>query len=164
MGTYSNLETVLPETSLSEVLRKFGRSHVSALPVVDNSGKLLDVYAKYDVMNLAANKTYGMSTKTVHQALLERSELQWTEEVCTCDLDDQLSTVLEIIMKSDVHRVIVLSEERVVGMVSLSDILSFLVLNSGDTSKDKRREEQGVVEDGPYYEPGSPLPHGETAV
>ena len=62
---------------------------------------------------------------TVQQALLERSELevrtfviisfdvnsnnkwrssllQWTEEVCTCDLDDPLSSVLDIIIKTDV--------------------------------------------------------------
>ena len=49
-------------------------------------------------------------------------------------------------------------------MVSLSDILNFLVLNSGDTSKEKRKEEPEVVEDGPYYEVGSPLAPGETSV
>lgn len=46
-----------------------------------------------------------------------------------CTLDESLSQVVERIVKAEVHRIVVVdNQDHVIGMISLSDILSFLVL------------------------------------
>ena len=77
--------------------------------------------------NLAAEKTYNNLDVTLKEANEHRNE--WFEGVHTCKRDDSLFAVMETIVKAEVHRLVIIdSEEKVCGVVSLSDILSFLVL------------------------------------
>ena len=50
IGTYEDICTATYETPIIEALNKFVGKRVSALPIVDNEGKLLDIYAKFDVI------------------------------------------------------------------------------------------------------------------
>lgn len=55
--------------------------------------------------------------------------MQWFEGVHSCKETDSLSVVIEALVKAEVHRLVVTDDDkRVRGIVSLSDILSFLVL------------------------------------
>jgi 5'-AMP-activated protein kinase, regulatory gamma subunit len=58
----------------------------------------------------------------------------WFEGVQKCNLDETLFTVMERIVRAEVHRLVVVDEnEKVIGIISLSDILLYLVLRpSGD--------------------------------
>jgi 5'-AMP-activated protein kinase regulatory gamma subunit len=50
IGTYNDIETARPETPIIEALRKFVERRVSALPIVDDRGRLVDIFAKFDVI------------------------------------------------------------------------------------------------------------------
>lgn len=50
LGTYDNIETATEETSIITALHKFIDRRVSALPLVDSEGRLVDIYAKFDVI------------------------------------------------------------------------------------------------------------------
>lgn len=50
IGTYENIETANEETSIITALHKFVERRVSALPLVDDEGRLVDIYAKFDVI------------------------------------------------------------------------------------------------------------------
>ncbi|XP_077515481.1 5'-AMP-activated protein kinase subunit gamma-2-like isoform X7 [Amblyomma americanum] len=127
IGTYENIATTKPSTPLIVALNQFIKRRVSALPVVNDQGKVVDIYAKFDVINLAAEKTYNNLDITIKKALEHRD--QYFEGVLKCTLDDTLMAVMERIVKAEVHRLVVVDEEdHVVGIISLSDILSFLVL------------------------------------
>ena len=64
---------------------------------------------------------------TLRQANEHRNE--WFEGVHTCKKFDSLFSVMETIVKAEVHRLVVVDEDnKVCGVISLSDILSFLVL------------------------------------
>ncbi|XP_075899209.1 5'-AMP-activated protein kinase subunit gamma-2-like isoform X2 [Nelusetta ayraudi] len=127
LGTYSNIAYIQPETRLSTALSVFTHRRVSALPVVDRSGKVVDIYSKFDVINLAAEKTYNNLDMTVTQALQHRS--QHFEGVMKCSKDETLETIVDRIVRAEVHRLVVVDEEsRIIGIVSLSDILQALVL------------------------------------
>lgn len=58
----------------------------------------------------------------------------WFEGVQRCSLDETLYTVMERIVRAEVHRLVVVDEtEKVIGIISLSDLLLYLVLRpSGD--------------------------------
>ena len=50
IGTYDDIEVAKYDTPIIEALNKFVTKRVSALPIVDEAGKLLDIYAKFDVI------------------------------------------------------------------------------------------------------------------
>lgn len=50
IGTYDNIETADEHTSIKTALKKFVERRVSALPLVDSEGRLVDIYAKFDVI------------------------------------------------------------------------------------------------------------------
>ena len=96
IGTYDNVETARPDTPIITALTKFVERRVSALPLVDPQGRLVDIYSKFDVIvscaihysisamqrpstnldklllllpqNLAAEKTYNNLDITLKQA------------------------------------------------------------------------------------------------
>ncbi|XP_049605331.1 5'-AMP-activated protein kinase subunit gamma-1 isoform X4 [Syngnathus scovelli] len=127
VGTYADVAFIHPDTPLITALSVFTHRRVSALPVVNHQGQVVDIYSKFDVINLAAEKTYNDLDVTVTQALQHRS--QYFEGVLKCNKMETLETIVDRIVKAEVHRLVAVDEEsRIVGIVSLSDILQALVL------------------------------------
>jgi hypothetical protein len=82
------------------------------------------------VINLAAEKTYSNLNVSLKEANKHRNE--WFEGVHKCTKSDSLYEVMDRIVKAEVHRLVIVDEDNVVcGMISLSDILNFLVLRPG---------------------------------
>uniref|UniRef100_A0A8C1R4G7 Protein kinase, AMP-activated, gamma 2 non-catalytic subunit b n=1 Tax=Cyprinus carpio TaxID=7962 RepID=A0A8C1R4G7_CYPCA len=127
IGTYSNIAFIHPDTPIIKALGMFVERRVSALPVVDVTGKVVDIYSKFDVINLAAEKTYNNLDITVTQALLHRS--QYFEGVMKCYRHETVETIVDRIVKAEVHRLVVVDDNSSIeGIISLSDILQALVL------------------------------------
>ncbi|XP_053623625.1 uncharacterized protein LOC128682795 isoform X1 [Plodia interpunctella] len=147
IGTLSDIETATEETSIIEALRKFVNRRVSALPLVDSEGRLKDIYAKFDVINLAAEKTYNNLDVSLKTANEHRND--WFEGVQKCTLDETLFDVMERIVRAEVHRLVVVDEEdKVIGIISLSDLLMYLVLRpTGECGGASLRNEHCSIEE-----------------
>ncbi|XP_030624445.1 5'-AMP-activated protein kinase subunit gamma-1 isoform X2 [Chanos chanos] len=140
IGTYSNIAFIHPNTPIIKALSIFVERRVSALPVVDESGKVVDIYSKFDVINLAAEKTYNNLDISVTQALRHRS--QYFEGVMKCNRLETLETIVDRIVKAEVHRLVVVDENAsIVGIVSLSDILQALVLTPAGMNRKENTAE-----------------------
>uniref|UniRef100_A0A1I8BSJ3 5'-AMP-activated protein kinase subunit gamma-2 n=1 Tax=Meloidogyne hapla TaxID=6305 RepID=A0A1I8BSJ3_MELHA len=127
IGSWENICTISKSTPLIEAMKTFLSKRVSALPLIDTDGKVVDIYAKFDVINLAADKTYDKLDVTVYEALKQRSE--WFEGVRKCSDKDSLNRVIDILVKAEVHRLVAVDDEnRAVGIISLSDVLRHLIL------------------------------------
>ena len=50
LGTYDKIKTIQASTSISEALNIFVATRVSALPVVDENQRLINIYSKFDVI------------------------------------------------------------------------------------------------------------------
>lgn len=136
IGSYHDIAFIHPNTPIIKALNIFVERRVSALPVVDESGKVVDIYSKFDVINLAAEKTYNNLDITVTQALKHRS--QYFEGVMKCHKMETMETIVDRIVKAEVHRLVVVDERSSIeGIVSLSDILQALVLSPADICKEE---------------------------
>lgn len=81
----------------------------------------------FSPQNLAAEKTYNDLDVSLRKANEHRNE--WFEGVQRCKLDETLYAIMERIVRAEVHRLVVVDdEEKVIGIISLSDILLYLVL------------------------------------
>ncbi|XP_074032736.1 SNF4/AMP-activated protein kinase gamma subunit [Leptinotarsa decemlineata] len=135
IGSYEDIETASEETTIILALKKFVERRVSALPVIDSEGRLVDIYAKFDVINLAAEKTYNDLDVSLKKANEHRNE--WFEGVHKCKLNETLYSIMEKIMKAEVHRLVVVDDDdKVIGILSLSDLLLYLVMRPSDHESD----------------------------
>ena len=50
IGTYDNIAVATPNTPLFQTLNLMVDKRVSALPIVDKKNKVVEVYAKFDVI------------------------------------------------------------------------------------------------------------------
>jgi len=129
VGSYNDIQTIVATetTTIIEALNKFVTHRISALPIVDGEGRLLSIYSKFDVINLAAEKTYDDLEVTLRDANSHKSG--WFEGVHNCRGDESVLDVMERLVKADVNKLVVVDdEEKVVGIVTVSDIIHFLVL------------------------------------
>ncbi|CAH8507520.1 unnamed protein product [Schistosoma turkestanicum] len=126
IGSMKNVCKVNHDCPVHKALQYFIERNVSALPVIDQDGQLIDIYAKFDVINLAATRTYQNLDISVYEALnYRRGKFQG---VATCKLDDTMEVIVNRIVDAGVHRLVVVnSNNQVLGIVSLSDILRFLI-------------------------------------
>lgn len=100
------------------------------------------------LQNLAAEKTYNDLDVSLRKANEHRNE--WFEGVHNCRLDESLYTIMERIVRAEVHRLVVVDEnQKVIGIISLSDILLYLVLRpSGEglgTSENSLRASDPIL-------------------
>lgn len=136
IGTYNNVITASKTMPLIQALHLFVENRISALPVLDEEGMVCDIYAKFDVINLAAEKTYNNLDITIEEALKHRSAADSYEGVATCLDSDRLEDVMENIVKAEVHRLVVVDDNRQVkGIVSLSDLLNYIILRPMNEDK-----------------------------
>lgn len=101
---------------------------VSSVPIVDEQGKLINVYEAVDVLGLIKGGIYNDLSLSVGEALMRRSDD--FEGVYTCTENDKLSAILDTVRKSRVHRFFVVdSEGYLTGVLTLSDILKYILFS-----------------------------------
>ena len=76
---------------------------------------------------LAADKTYTNLNMTIKEALSFRKDR--VEDVAKCYKNESLLVCMERIVKAEVHRLVVVDQdEHVIGVLSLSDLLHYVVI------------------------------------
>ncbi|XP_027590572.1 5'-AMP-activated protein kinase subunit gamma-3 [Pipra filicauda] len=127
IGTFRDL-AVVPETApIYTALEIFVDRCVSALPVINDAGQVVGLYSRFDVIHLAAQKTYNNLDISVREALRQRSIC--LEGVITCYPHEHMEDIIDRFAKEQVHRLVLVDENRYPrGIVSLSDVLQALVL------------------------------------
>lgn len=127
VGTFSDLASISEGAPLLEVLHLLLERGLSALPVLDADGRVVNVYGRFDVMNLISNESYLDLNRTVEMEL--KSNRPGFEGLYVCKCSDSLGTVIDRMIRADVHHLVVINNERYLeGVISLSDIVHFLIL------------------------------------
>ncbi|XP_006168714.1 5'-AMP-activated protein kinase subunit gamma-3 [Tupaia chinensis] len=128
IGTFRDLAVVLETAPVLTALDIFVDRRVSALPVVNESGEVVGLYSRFDVIHLAAQQTYNHLDMSVGEALRQRSVC--LEGVLSCQPHESLGEVIDRIAREQVHRLVLVDEnQHLLGVISLSDILQALVLS-----------------------------------
>lgn len=125
IGTYDEISSVTDNTSIKTAFQLMLEKDISALPVLDENGTLLDVYPKYEVLNLVSEKLYFNLSLTIGE--IKNKKKDWEEKLQKCRSSITLYEALEIIVRTESHRLLLVSkEDKLIGIVSLSDILVYL--------------------------------------
>ncbi|EJT98853.1 CBS-domain-containing protein [Dacryopinax primogenitus] len=127
------LATATMDTTVFDVVHMFSARGISAVPIVDSNGKVINLYETVDVITLVRNGAYQHLDLTISEALSHRSAD--FPGVITCTGRDSLGALMFLLRQRRVHRLVVVEGEeveesrrgRLVGIISLSDVLKYLV-------------------------------------
>ncbi|KAH6917329.1 nuclear protein SNF4 [Coprinopsis sp. MPI-PUGE-AT-0042] len=132
---YSPIATAGLDTPVYDVVHMFSKLSISAIPIIDDEGIVLNLYETVDVMTLVRLGAYTALDMTIGEALTQRSPDFPGVVVCTAG--DSLGTLLQLIKIRRVHRLVVVEGEeeerqggrrgRLLGVISLSDVLRYLI-------------------------------------
>lgn len=125
IGTFDDIFSVTEETTIKTAFQLLLEKDISALPILDENGILIDVYAKYEVLNLVSEKLYSNLSLTIGEVRNKKKD--WEEKIQKCRSSITLYEALEVIVRTESHRLLLVNkEDKLIGIVSLSDILVYL--------------------------------------
>jgi len=113
----TTVTTVHEYANVMEVIKLLVEHNVTGLPVVDDEGRLLGMVTEKDILMLLLYDP-NVKGKTVTDLM--------TTEITHFDEDENLMSIFESLVRSNFRRVPILSEGRLVGIVSRRDIIKFL--------------------------------------
>ncbi|WOH10000.1 hypothetical protein DCAR_0729461 [Daucus carota subsp. sativus] len=125
------LLTLCPSELLGYALHLFIEAQISAVPIVDDKGAFLNIFARSDITSLTNGSVHAqiqLDQRTIAEALalvdggaVNRFQL--------CEPSDSLHKVMELLSDPVVRRVIVINSgnKHVEGIITLRDVFTFLL-------------------------------------
>lgn len=112
--------TVKKDTGIKEAIRLLVEHNITGLPVVSEGMDLLGIVTEKDVLRALYD------TSVVRRTVADLM----TSEISSFDENDELIKVYKSLMESNFRRVPVLSEGKLVGVISRRDLIRFLFESS----------------------------------
>lgn len=116
-----DVKSIRSEASIAEAILTLADAHVSGLPVLDGSGKMVGVVSSSDVLAAEAEA----EDATARQTLLESTQVQeiMTRRPYTIAQTAEVHEAAQQMLYADVHRLFVTDADTVVGVISTTDIV-----------------------------------------
>ena len=129
--------TVTPETKIVDAANTMLQKHVSGLPVVDATGKLVGIVSEGDFIRrseIGTQRKHGRflkfilgpgkaATDFVHEHGRKVAEIMTGEPLLTINEDTPLEKIVALMEKNSVRRLPVTRGDKVVGIVSRANLL-----------------------------------------
>lgn len=131
LGSYTNLATVHMNSTVLDAIHMMVDRNISCIPIVDAENRVLNAFEAIDVIPCIKGGAYEELDGTVGEALCKRPDD--SPGIYTCGEGDRLDSIFDTIRKSRVHRLIVVDDDnKLKGVISLSDILKYVLLYGED--------------------------------
>ncbi|MDP8314075.1 MAG: CBS domain-containing protein [Candidatus Celaenobacter antarcticus] len=105
--------TIGPDILLKKAIKKLLENEISSMPVVDDTGEMVGIISCVDILNLAFDG-YLSNTKV---------EMVMTKNVVYFKPDTNVEEIAFAISKNHFHRIPIVKDGRIVGIVSRRDII-----------------------------------------
>ncbi len=130
--------TVGPDTPVTEIARILAKNNISGVPVVDSNGKVIGIVSEADLLikhnknevpyRLALFGLWVVPDESIVEAYkAARGDTTaadvMTRNVITFNEEDEVDKIAEVMVKKKINRVPILSNGKLVGIVSRGDII-----------------------------------------
>ena len=125
-----DLHTVEIDTSLQKVADLFKKTGVRHIPVVNN-GSLMGIVSQTDMLRLSFGSNFGSDESEADEAIYEMLSLEQVmiNNVITVNADQSVRSTAELLLDREFHALPVLIEDKLVGIVTTTDIIRYLLAN-----------------------------------
>lgn len=111
--------TISPEATLADVVELLDAKGITGVPVVDTDEKVIGIITEKDILNYAFEYVANLQSTKVKEAM--------TKKVVSFTSDTGIDKISLCFSKSDIRRVPIIDEGKLVGIVSRKDLLHSLV-------------------------------------
>jgi CBS domain-containing protein len=139
--------TLAPDEPVTEIQRIFADEEIHGAPVVDDEGRLLGVVSTLDLVRAAVHeKETEREQPSDFEEVFDLSRGEWsrfvesyrervkglvaedvmTEGAVTVDVDAELAEIVRTLREGRIHRVMVVEDGRLCGVISTFDLLALL--------------------------------------
>jgi CBS domain-containing protein len=117
----TDVQTVAVDAALNEAALTLADAHVSGLPVVASDGRLVGVISTTDI--LASEEE--VEDEAARVALFESTPVRdlMTPRPVTIGPGASVKEAAQLLLHADVHRLFVVEDDRIVGVISTTDIV-----------------------------------------
>jgi CIC family chloride channel protein len=115
-----NVKTVESQASLAEAIVFLADAHISGMPVVE-AGKVVGVLSTTDVLTAEAEVDDPVARQTLFESTVVRDIM--TPRAYTIAPGEDIREAARQMLYADVHRIFVAEGDRVVGIISATDIV-----------------------------------------
>ncbi len=112
-----DIVSVTPDMPVSRVIELLVENDITGIPVVDLAGQLVGIITEKDVIGVLSEAEIASGKVRDYM----------TEEVVHFDVDGDLIPLCESLVNYHFRRVPILSEQRLVGIVSRRDLIKYII-------------------------------------
>jgi CBS domain-containing protein len=116
-----DVKTVGPDAVVNDVVVSLADSHISALAVVDGMGRMVGVISSTDILTSEAEAQDAVEREALFEQMVVRDIM--TRRPLTVPPEADLREAARQMLYADVHRLFVVDGDRVVGVISTTDIM-----------------------------------------
>ena len=110
--------TIEHDAKVSDAIARLVQNNIGTLPVVDGDGRLIGMFSERDVLRGIHNRGEGLCRVKVAEVM--------TPNPVTCEPGDDVKDVMGQMSESRIAKVPVLSNFRLVGIISVGDVIKVL--------------------------------------
>lgn len=130
VGTFKNVATASKHAKLSELLDLMDQRRISAVPILDDNGRVVGSYHRsaVDQETVLSNLSNYRADETLalREQLLSNGDIMSAfQGLATCKMTDTLALVFSLMMNNRTTRVVVVDEgQKCVGVISIRDLIA----------------------------------------
>jgi len=113
-----DIVTIEQEAPIYEALDLLSKRKISGIPVINEQNNIVGILTEKDVLKILIDKNLGVKT-TVSQYM--------TREVICFTEDDNAFDICKFFIRSNIRRVPILKDGKIVGIVSRRDIVELIL-------------------------------------
>jgi len=113
--------TVELDTPVRDAVVALTDDHISAVPVIDRAGRMVGVVSSTDILTAEAEAEDDTARESLFAATPVRDIM--TSRPLTVSPETDVKDAAQQMLYAEVHRLFVVDEDRVVGVLSTSDIV-----------------------------------------
>jgi CBS domain-containing protein len=118
--------SIAPDATIAEAVAVIADEHVSALPVVDHAGRFAGVLSTTDILQSAAEAADRTERERVFEETLVKDLM--TARPATVPVTADIKEAAQQMLYLEIHRLFVVDDEKLVGVISQSDIVRGVAL------------------------------------
>jgi CBS domain-containing protein len=116
-----NVITVSLDTPINDAVVTLTDAHISAVPVVDGGGRMVGVVSSTDILTSEAEANDAVEREALFEQMMVRDIM--TRRPLTVSPDAEVREAAQQMLYADVHRLFVIADDKVVGVISTTDIV-----------------------------------------
>tara|TARA_Y100000746_G_scaffold216948_1_gene212299 strand:- start:822 stop:1253 length:432 start_codon:yes stop_codon:yes gene_type:complete len=112
--------TVNEDDNLNSVISNLAKNKIGALPVINLKNRIVGIVSERDIIKL-------LSSQSNKEIFSKKIKYIMTKNVITCDINMRSDELMMIMSKNKIRHIPIKKNDKLLGMVSIGDVVSRLV-------------------------------------